>query len=95
MKRFVRILVLITWLIGNATGGFTAQLGPPDETEPVHVVAESDLGRVTVRAKQIVLAVQLPPIAHCRVAVPAPSTLRHWLRASPRPTPDAHADAAI
>jgi len=95
MKRLVQILVLVTWLIGTATGGFTAHLGPPVESESVHVVAESDLGRVAVRAKQIVLAVQVPPIAHWRVSAPAPSFLRSWLRASPRPRPDTHADAAV
>lgn len=95
MKRLVRILLFVTWLIGAATGGFTAQPGPPTARETAHVVAESDLGRVTVRSERIVLAVQVNQGAHWRIAAPAPSSLRNWLRASPQPSPDAHPDAAV
>lgn len=80
MIRALRLLLFAIWLVGAVIGGPPVRSSAPDQEGQAHVLAESQLGRVTVGPNRILLTVRVDPDTRWRVAAPIPSVLGNWMR---------------
>ena len=80
MKRLVQVLLLVAWLVGLFPGpsALDPSVRSPDAlraSDPVRVVADTDLVRLTVDRTRIRLAVGPRSRVAWRVSVPRPDAL--------------------
>ena len=80
MKRLVQVLLLVAWLVGLFPGpsALDPSVRSPDAlraSDPVRVVADTDLVRLTVDRTRIRLAVGPRDHLTWRVSVPRPDAL--------------------
>lgn len=97
MKRLVQVLLLVAWLVGLLPGPAAEGPAGPDPdvlraADPVRVVADTDLVRLTVDRTRIRLAVGPgSPDGGWQVSVPRPDVLAaagSTRRSAPPPCPD-------
>ena len=76
MKRLARLLLLVAWLAGALTGGYTVD---PTPSERGCVVVQTDWVGLTTTGNHVVLVVGHGDAAW-RIAAPVPPFVQQWIR---------------